>query len=144
MAVSPKTVRNLVSNIFSKLQVADRAEAIAKAREAGLGVGGLDTIPVPGTGQLSRDARDIPGDRMLCRTIQVRGEELPMRKVYVTLTGLLVVSVVIQFYFAAFGVFTAPQNDSQFILHSSTGGSSCRCCACCASRRPRWPGHPVG
>jgi len=39
MAVSPKTVRNLVSNIFSKLQVADRAEAIAKAREAGLGGG---------------------------------------------------------------------------------------------------------
>ena len=37
MSVSPKTVRNLVSNIFSKLQVADRAEAIAKAREAGLG-----------------------------------------------------------------------------------------------------------
>lgn len=35
--VSPKTVRNLVSNIFTKLQVADRAAAIAKAREAGLG-----------------------------------------------------------------------------------------------------------
>jgi DNA-binding NarL/FixJ family response regulator len=37
MEVSAKTVRNLVSNIFSKLQVADRAAAIAKAREAGLG-----------------------------------------------------------------------------------------------------------
>ncbi len=44
-----------------------------------------------------------------------------MRKVYVTLTGLLVVAVVIQFYFAAFGVFTAPQNDSQFILHVTNG-----------------------
>jgi len=44
-----------------------------------------------------------------------------MRKVYVTLTGLLVVSVVIQFYFAAFGVFTAPQNDSQYILHLTNG-----------------------
>jgi len=44
-----------------------------------------------------------------------------MRNVYVTLTGLLVVSVVIQFYFAAFGVFTAPQNDSQFILHVTNG-----------------------
>ena len=44
-----------------------------------------------------------------------------MRKVYVTLTGLLVISVVIQFYFAAFGVFTAPQNDSQFILHVTNG-----------------------
>jgi len=37
MGVSPKTVRNLVSNIFAKLQVADRAAAIAKARDAGLG-----------------------------------------------------------------------------------------------------------
>ena len=37
MEVSAKTVRNLVSNIFTKLQVADRAQAIAKARDAGLG-----------------------------------------------------------------------------------------------------------
>lgn len=37
MGVSAKTVRNLVSNIFTKLQVADRAAAIAKARDAGLG-----------------------------------------------------------------------------------------------------------
>jgi DNA-binding NarL/FixJ family response regulator len=33
---SPKTVRNYVSNIFGKLQVADRAQAIVKAREAGM------------------------------------------------------------------------------------------------------------
>jgi DNA-binding NarL/FixJ family response regulator len=37
LAVSEKTVRNHISNIFSKLQVADRAEAIVRAREAGLG-----------------------------------------------------------------------------------------------------------
>ena len=37
MGVSAKTVRNLVSNVFTKLQVADRAAAIAKARDAGLG-----------------------------------------------------------------------------------------------------------
>jgi len=37
MGVSAKTVRNLVSNIFTKLQVVDRAQAIAKARDAGLG-----------------------------------------------------------------------------------------------------------
>lgn len=35
--LSPKTVRNAVSNVFGKLQVADRAEAIVRAREAGLG-----------------------------------------------------------------------------------------------------------
>jgi DNA-binding NarL/FixJ family response regulator len=35
--LSPKTVRNNVSNIVAKLHVADRAEAILRAREAGLG-----------------------------------------------------------------------------------------------------------
>ena len=37
LSLSHKTVRNYVSNIFSKLQVADRSQAIVKAREAGLG-----------------------------------------------------------------------------------------------------------
>lgn len=36
LALSQKTVRNHVSNIFNKLQVADRAQAIIRAREAGL------------------------------------------------------------------------------------------------------------
>jgi len=35
--LSEKTVRNHVSNIFAKLRVADRAAAIIRAREAGLG-----------------------------------------------------------------------------------------------------------
>lgn len=35
--ISPKTVRNNISSIFAKLQVADRAQAIIRARSAGLG-----------------------------------------------------------------------------------------------------------
>lgn len=36
MSLSVKTISNYASNIFSKLQVADRVEAIIKARDAGL------------------------------------------------------------------------------------------------------------
>jgi DNA-binding NarL/FixJ family response regulator len=38
--LSPKTVRNYVSSIFTKLQVSDRSQAIIHAREAGLGTNG--------------------------------------------------------------------------------------------------------
>ena len=37
LGLTLKTVRNHVSTIFSKLQVADRAQAVIRAREAGLG-----------------------------------------------------------------------------------------------------------
>jgi DNA-binding NarL/FixJ family response regulator len=37
MGITPKTVANNVSSIFAKLQVADRAQAIVRARDAGLG-----------------------------------------------------------------------------------------------------------
>ena len=37
LVLSQKTVQNHISNIFSKLQVADRAQAIVLARQAGLG-----------------------------------------------------------------------------------------------------------
>lgn len=37
LSLSPKTVRNQVSTVFSKLGVEDRSEAIVTAREAGLG-----------------------------------------------------------------------------------------------------------
>jgi DNA-binding NarL/FixJ family response regulator len=40
LVLSPKTVRNHVSNIFTKLHVADRSAAIVRAREAGLGLQG--------------------------------------------------------------------------------------------------------
>ncbi|MEI7847733.1 MAG: response regulator transcription factor [Chloroflexota bacterium] len=36
LVLSPKTVRNHITSIFSKLQVADRAQAIVRARKAGL------------------------------------------------------------------------------------------------------------
>ena len=36
LVLTPKTVRNHVSNILSKLQVTDRAQAIIRAKEAGL------------------------------------------------------------------------------------------------------------
>jgi DNA-binding NarL/FixJ family response regulator len=44
LGISPKTVANHISSIFSKLQVADRAEAIIRARDAGLGRT-IDTPP---------------------------------------------------------------------------------------------------
>ncbi|GLV54515.1 DNA-binding response regulator [Dictyobacter sp. S3.2.2.5] len=37
LVLSPKTVSNHVSNILSKLQVVDRAQAVLRARQAGLG-----------------------------------------------------------------------------------------------------------
>ena len=43
--VSLKTVRNNVSSIFTKLRVADRAQAIVKARDAGLGANSAEKRP---------------------------------------------------------------------------------------------------
>jgi hypothetical protein len=48
-------------------------------------------------------------------------EGVPMRRAFQVVTVLLLVAVVIQFYFAAFGVFTQPANDSQFVLHQMNG-----------------------
>ncbi|GAA3627837.1 response regulator transcription factor [Nonomuraea rosea] len=48
LGITDKTVRNFVSNVLIKLQAATRAEAIVRAREAGLGSG--RTVPGrPGT-----------------------------------------------------------------------------------------------
>lgn len=41
LVLSEKTVRNHVSNVFAKLHVTGRAEAVARARDAGLGEGSL-------------------------------------------------------------------------------------------------------
>ena len=48
LVVSDKTVRNYVSTIFSKLHVADRAQAIVRARETGLGSGSDRPRHTPG------------------------------------------------------------------------------------------------
>ncbi len=43
LTITSKTVRNHVANIFNKLQVADRSQAIVRARQAGLGSEGGTT-----------------------------------------------------------------------------------------------------
>lgn len=48
LSVAPKTVSNHISTIFAKLAVAGRAEAIVRAREAGLGT---RTAPTSGPGR---------------------------------------------------------------------------------------------
>jgi DNA-binding CsgD family transcriptional regulator len=40
LGISPHTLRNHITSIFDKLGAATRAEAIVKAREAGLGIRG--------------------------------------------------------------------------------------------------------
>jgi DNA-binding NarL/FixJ family response regulator len=47
LVLSPKTVRNHVSNVFAKLDARDRADAIVRAREAGLGGGSARERGVP-------------------------------------------------------------------------------------------------
>jgi DNA-binding NarL/FixJ family response regulator len=42
LGLSPKTVMNYVSNVFTKLRVADRAEMIVRARQAGFGADSND------------------------------------------------------------------------------------------------------
>ena len=49
LVISERTVGNHISNIFAKLQVADRAQAIVRARQAGLG------------DDLGKESYDAPG-----------------------------------------------------------------------------------
>jgi hypothetical protein len=44
-----------------------------------------------------------------------------VRRAFVTLAGLMVLAVVVQFYFAAVGAFAKPQDDDSFALHLMDG-----------------------
>ncbi|BCB81817.1 hypothetical protein GCM10022251_14520 [Phytohabitans flavus] len=44
-----------------------------------------------------------------------------MRRVFVVLSGLLMIALVLQFYFAAVGAFDRPQDDDTYALHSING-----------------------
>lgn len=54
LVLSPKTVRNHISSIFTKLQVPDRSQAIVRARRAGLGWDGPSR-------RYLRESREVPG-----------------------------------------------------------------------------------
>src|SRR4029078_2643609 len=56
LAIAPKTVRNHVANVLNKLEVADRSQAIVRAREAGLG-GGDRTSSDAGSAAAGRRAQ---------------------------------------------------------------------------------------
>jgi hypothetical protein len=49
-------------------------------------------------------------------------KETIVRKVYLVLTGLMLLAVIVQFYFAAVGAFAQPQQDNSFALHDLIGG----------------------
>jgi len=44
-----------------------------------------------------------------------------VRRLYVVLTGLMMLSILAQFYFAAVGAFAKPQDDSSFAVHDVNG-----------------------
>lgn len=46
LSLSPKTVRNVVSSVFAKLQTSDRVQVVLEARRLGLGSSGRD-VPGP-------------------------------------------------------------------------------------------------
>ncbi len=70
IGISTKTVRNHVSNIFTKLQVVDRAQAIVRARAAGLGV--RERTTARRTSYCDRNRRPAP-----CRPLRHRLQPTP-------------------------------------------------------------------
>ena len=121
LVLSPKTVRNHVSNIFSKLQVRDRAEAIVRAREAGHGRRDAGC-------RLSRDTKWDGGPvttghvyEQAARKRSVGGQSMARsvaRTAYPVVAGLFVACAIIQVFLAGLGVFDDP---SSFITHRNFG-----------------------
>jgi hypothetical protein len=50
-----------------------------------------------------------------------RPKGIVVRRIYVALTGLMMLAVLAQFYFAAVGAFDKPQDDESFGLHLAIG-----------------------
>jgi hypothetical protein len=70
-----------------------------------------------------------------------------MRKVYCGLAGLMLLSVVAQFYFAAVGGFTKPATDDAYALHSVNGMMiipALSILATIAAALARLPGRQIG
>ena len=90
LVLSPKTVRNHVSNVLKKLQVADRTKAAVRAREAGLvgryrggpsrrgAAGELDQTAWSGNGRGLRPALVAPGRRQDAGLPCVTGGDLQL------------------------------------------------------------------
>ena len=84
--LSPKTVSNHLTSIFAKLEVADRAEAIVRAREGGLGRGPgsrrdlgavLSRSPPSGRRLVSGLAASRPASRLAGRAARARRTPCP-------------------------------------------------------------------
>lgn len=70
-----------------------------------------------------------------------------MRRVYLVLTGLLLLAISLQFYFAAVGAFDKPQDDDSFALHNLNGEAiipALAILATIAAAIARVPGRLIG
>lgn len=70
-----------------------------------------------------------------------------MRRIFVVVSTVMLLSTIVQFYFAAVGALTRPQNDDSFALHSFTGMAvipALSLLATIAAALARAPGRVIG